>query len=639
MNKSVLFSILVCGSIFIGCNKEQEPNPDPNITNGKIELVDGAIIINNNPDVSVTGMNKLLDRSEGKSLKSSIKATDKSDFRAHDYRFKLVAEMGTMNITNEGVDYKVQATHVKISDDGYAFVAYNNRGTGNVGGIVVYKYTVTDGTMETVKVDVKAIQSIEMRKAQINSIDFDGNKLYLAGASEETKFGYQDDGNVAFFMVMELDANKKFKPETPFIKQLTSFQATSIRKYGNRIYITTGDGTEGTEGGLYIYDANNYLPLTPILGMEHVRSVDVDDSGVYLFQANHARVTQFDLSGNLVKSLYEDTGEAWQRDAKSEILVWKDYLFVAEDESGLRMLDKTGKLIAALDRPGNDPETEVTNSVCMNSDIKKNASGKTVQTDLLLLANGECGVYWYDVITDPNGDDRIVAAEKNSILGGVGSANFITSKGNIVFVADGLAGLKVLYIAEEDEKWDCSNSFSHHTFIKDNGNDHGDPYTRKVGDVFIVGEGENLTVYIYSLPSLPEGFIFVDDNFEFFPNVKTVDLKKAGVIFGPSLEYFDGIKGLLTGGPCLYDKNVNNGTMSDMNAKYRTTIQGGVKFTFPKDELIFDDEGNIMCIVYSGNGAWGYGNPQGPSGATGTGANNNGQIIVLNGVSFCELIK
>jgi hypothetical protein len=130
-----------------------------------------------------------------------------------------------------------------------------------------------------------------------------------------------------------------------------------------------------------------------------------------------------------------------------------------------------------------------------------------------------------------------------------------------------------------------------------------------------------------------------DGDFEFNPNAKTIDLKNAGVIFGPSLEYFNGIDGLLTGGPALNDKNVNNGAMKDMNKQYRTNILGGVKFTFPKSDIenLLDDEGNIMLIVYSGNGCWGYGNPQGPSGQTGTGANNNGQIINLKGVSFCEL--
>ena len=136
-----------------------------------------------------------------------------------------------------------------------------------------------------------------------------------------------------------------------------------------------------------------------------------------------------------------------QKDAKSEILAWDKYLFVSENESGLRMLFKEdGEINASLDRPGEDPDNHVTNSVTMNSDRKKNYRGNDVESNLLLLANGTKGIYWYDVVQDADEIDKIIPCRNNSILAGTGSANFIASKGNIVFVADGLGGLKVLYI-------------------------------------------------------------------------------------------------------------------------------------------------------------------------------------------------
>jgi len=146
-----------------------------------------------------------------------------------------------------------------------------------------------------------------------------------------------------------------------------------------------------------------------------------------------------------------------------------------------------------------------------------------------------------------------------------------------------------------------------------------------------------LVVYIYSVKKFPDDFIFVGDDFEEQPNVKTIDLKNAGIIFGPSLEYLNGIDGLFTGNPNAdpKEKNVNNGFMSDRNKEYRTIIPGGVKFTFPKDCPALAN-GTALCIVYSDNGAWGYGDPNGPSGSTGTGANNNGQVITLGGITYCE---
>ena len=647
MKRVFVVMLIVCTAIWIAdCNKDKTPKEDDPETILAIDgdLSDGSIIIDDDPDVEITLFDEFLEPDQTEPWiaptgmkKTGVKSTDdNADLRANEYRFKLVAAMSTLLIG----DYEVQATDVKLTDDGYAIVSYNDKGPKHRGGVVVYKYTIQDGTLETVKVDVKKVTGIQLPKAELSAIDFYNGKLYMIGASSEPKFGYdeeEDRFNYAFMLVMDMNADKTFnKKATPKIVKLTSFQGTSIRVRNNRIYVTTGDGTNGTKGGLYILKTD-YSLVKFIEGKKNARSVDVDADNIYLMQAEPARITKFDLDGDNEELIYSTTDESMQPEAKSEILVWGDYVFVAENESGLRMLNKQdGVVNMRLDRPGEDPDRHVTNSVFMNSDVKKNAQGQNVQTNMLMLANGEKGVFWYDIVS-AFGNDWIVASKNNSILGELGlSTNFIESKGNIVFVANGLGGLKVLYIgSSKDDTWNCSNALRYATFLKDNGNDKGKPLTRKVGNVYFMAEGENLVVYIFSGP-IPDDFVY-DDAGAFNPNVKTVDLKNSGVIFGPNLEYFDN-EGLLTGGgnsANLKDKNINNGAMKDMNAQYRTIIPGGVKFTFPKEALPLTEDGKLMCIVYSGNGAWGYGDPNGPSGSTGTGANNNGQIIYLE-VTLCE---
>ena len=635
MKKFFVITLVFCVISFLGCDRD-----DKGKAKKEIPLMEDAIFQDENPDLTITSMNEILEASGTKStIRSSVGDENVSGLKANDYRFKLVADVSTLRVQDaDGITREVQATHVKLSDDGYAFVSYNHQHAPNVGGLVVFKYAIQEGTLQTVKVDVSVVTSIRLPRAQINAIDYDKNTncLYLAGASEEPRLGYQGDENVAFFMVMELDAEKKFKIQEPITyTHLTSFQATSVRKYGSRVFVTTGDGTVGPEGGLYIFNANNYTETPKFIPAQHARSVDVDENGIYMLQANHERVTKFDLNGEFISR--HQANNVLQKDAKSEILVWNDYLFVSENDYGLRMLFKNnGDENVWIDRPGENPHIHVTNSVAMNSDVKKDANGNSSQTNLLLLANGGKGVYWYDVVKDANGADRIVAAEKNSILGD-NSANFIESKGNIVFVADGLGGLKILYIGEEEATYDCSDAFKYHTFLKDNGNDHGNPLSRKVGDVFFEADGENLVVYVYSVNNLPDDFNFDGGNeIGIIPNVKTIDLKNAGIAFGPSLQHFDNL-GLLNGGPALENKSVNNGKMSDYNMEYREIIPGGVKFTFPKDSPALAN-GTQLVVVYSGNGAWSYGNPQGSAGSTGTGANNNGQIITLDSdISFCVL--
>ena len=457
MKRHIVILMLLCVAFWAGCSKDIEEGDGilPEIDHpGIVSLMDGAIIISNHPDVTIDLKNDLLVNVSNKTSMGMVRTS--SDPLANEYRFKLVAEMSTLKV--DGVD--VQATHVKFTDDGYAFVSYNKKNGPRIGGIVVYQYTVIEGdTLEDVEVIVSVVTSLQMTQSQVNALDIHDGKVYIAGSSTDLNLGYNDTYDCAFFMAMELNADKRFKPVDPEgIVFLTSFQATSIRAVNGRVYITTGDGTLGTSGGLHIYDASDYTPvISPILDKEHARSMDVDPSYIYLMQAEPARITRFDLYGRGENMIYRGENEAMQKNAKSEMLAWGNYLFVAQNESGLRMLSKeSGSVNASLDRPGEDPEDDVTNSVSMNDGYKKSVTGERVQTNMLLLANGGQGLYWYDVMKDQDGKDKIVSVENNSILGGGGpSTNYVESRGNIVFVADGLGGLKVLYFevipAEIDE--------------------------------------------------------------------------------------------------------------------------------------------------------------------------------------------
>ena len=632
MKKCFLILTVLCGACLMSCKKDKNDIDDNRI----VSIMDGSIIFKTHPKVKITPKNEWVESNftgtfpalqESGIFKSSLKMGAKasleydenSELRADHYYFKLVAEMETMTI--DGVE--VQATHVKLSNDGYAFVTYNEQYEGVRGGIVVYKYTVKEGTIEDATVDVKVVQSMEMPKAELSAVDYYNGKLYVTGASIEPKFGFKgDDGNRAFFMVVPLNSDKTFKEEEPEkIVHLTSFQGTSIRALNNRIYVTCGDGKGEFPGGLYVYNANTYEKIT-FIEAECARSVDVDAQNVYLMQAEDARVNKYDLDGKFVKELHNVQGEATQKWAKSEILAWDKYLFVAENESGLRMLNKTGGVNDDIVFPADwDKELHVSNGVFMNSDPKKTLFDKVVNTDLLFVANGEKGIYWYEIMKNSQNKDVMVPSISNSVLGGNGySSNFIASKGNVVFVANGLGGLKVLYMgATKDPNWDCSHAFSASTYLRSQGS--GDT---KVGDIEFQAEGENLCVYIKGIGN-------------------GTQLKDIGCLLATTWDEIVAT-GVVdpTSGAKPEDWKISPSIMKDFNAQYRTTLStkpAAVKFTFPKEYLDkFKEIENLICIIYGSDG-WAYGIPTSPSGGTGGGQVNNSMYFFLGAIEYCVPIK
>ncbi|MDR2038158.1 MAG: DUF4114 domain-containing protein [Bacteroidales bacterium] len=445
--------IILLGTWISGCNKDNDDSGKKD--DATFILKNGSIIVNNDPDMKFVSANEFPEGMSTESdfssdrKRSSLKSDPESEtdgLRGFDYRLKLVGKAATLVVNGK----TTQATHVKITDDAqYAFVSYNTAKGLYGGGVVVYKITLSMAqSLDDIKADVSAVSIVEMPNADISAVDYFQGKLFITGSTIDPEFGYKGDDNPAFYAVMELDAAYKFKNQDPLtITQLTSFDGTSIRVSNDRVYITTGDGTEGTNGGLYIFSATDNSLIKFIENKDHARSVDATGTHVFLMQAEPARVTMYDPDGNNETQIYRMDTEAQQKYAKSEILAWNGYLFAAENESGVRMLDENGAVIDRLSCPGQeDLEKHVTNSVAMNSDKKKNLQGSEVSSDMLLVANGEKGICWYDIMK-VEGKDRIVLCNNNNVLAEEGiSANFIASKGNIVFVANGEGGLKVLYI-------------------------------------------------------------------------------------------------------------------------------------------------------------------------------------------------
>ena len=489
MKKLILYSLAICLALITGCKRDPREEEPP-----KAQLFGGTIVIDNNDSQVIptqTGdRHPIIDKiasNFGLKVEPSLRRADLEPI--NDYRF--LHTHTDVTLTVDGV--RTQASHIKIAEasdnNGWVFAAFNNQHALNVGGVRLYRYSLTGNQTTPVSFSRHAtlrFPNVSGVQFQANAIDYHNKKLYIAGAVQEPGvFGFTDEKTPALFIVVPLDADMEFSEDiTPV--QLGSYQATSIRYYNGKIYVTSGDnkrdGISQTRGGLFVFDANNLDATPAFYELDDARSVDVNPTGVYVMQSTpNAIVHRFNHDGSYDRKIYEGVDDM-QKDAKSDVFVWNNYLFLAQNQAGMEMVNRNnGELVFGLLAPnsefpacpaGNTDDLDcwfeiedVTNSMNVNSDPKKAffTNGKVgtedIRSDLLLVANGRQGLFWYEVRGDGAGSHVIVSSSARRIFRGDGSTNHVESRENIVFVACGLHGVKVLYIEFED--CDCEPDICH----------------------------------------------------------------------------------------------------------------------------------------------------------------------------------
>lgn len=406
-----------------------------------------------NSDISpaYSGKNNLLFNTNQNSLNSRVKATNKTmqvqrittnlksgsetprvDLNKN-YVFKLVAEVAPPVYNGD----TIQATHVKIIDH-FAFVTYNTKGNKYLGGIEVFD--VTD--IRNPKILWTAIQN----NVDISSIDYHNNKIYLVGATN-TEVVSNNLKHNSMLEVMSLDINKQYI-KTDTILDLSSYTGTDVKVTENAIYATSG-----APGFLKIYDLN--YKLLDSIPETDARSIDSNSTNIYLFNGHPGVVSVFDKTTYSLINTFS-TGGANQAEAKSKMSVSDKYILTALNEGGVKVLNLDGTTKQIIPKPvteeGHADENFVSNAVSLNN-------------DLVLIANGEAGLYVGGMISSRN--DSI------SIIGTIqfddhASSNFVESKDSIIFVATGLGGLKILTVGIDEgvppviiETKVCSTLYDH----------------------------------------------------------------------------------------------------------------------------------------------------------------------------------
>jgi len=304
----------------------------------------------------------------------------------------------------------LKASHVFI-EEGLAFVSYNTEGPQFMGGFEVYDVSQADAP--------ELIYQVLVENTDYSSIFYQDGKIYVAGAVANPEELGLDSG-----ALLEIFPYPLSEENSSTVVDVASFVATDVKVNGDKIYVTSGSA-----GGLQIFDKNTLEELKSI-EMEDARSVAFNESHFVVMQGAPARIQVYETATTTFQQTFT-AGGAEIAESKSIVHLTENKVFVPAGREGLKTLDlATGDLLQQLelpDLPDIAPELIVSNGVSVNG-------------DKVFIANGAAGLFVGSHQTDDTGINLLGSVNFSA------SANFVQSKDDVIFVATGTGGLKILEI-------------------------------------------------------------------------------------------------------------------------------------------------------------------------------------------------
>jgi hypothetical protein len=307
----------------------------------------------------------------------------------------------------------LQATDVRIIDD-HVFVSYATIGDSYLGGVEIFNVSDTEHP--------ELISQLLFTDTDVFSLDVNGNKVYLAAAREN--FEYYNLQSPAIVESVEytdfqLTTNTKHA-------DLPGFVGKSVLSHGLNIYTTSADN-----GGLSVLYASN-LETVGFSSFEESRDVEIYNNAIYLLNGEPGNLVEIEPD-NLIIQHQTALDGARTPDSKSTFEIHDNKLFVSLGEEGVKIMNLDNEeIIESLSRPEIPEDANP-------SDYVSNAL--SVDGDYIFIANGAAGLY----LAHYTPEDGL------SLIGSVGfqsSTNYVQAKDNIIFVATGNGGLKILEMVE-----------------------------------------------------------------------------------------------------------------------------------------------------------------------------------------------
>lgn len=262
------------------------------------------------------------------------------------------------------------------------------------------------------------------------------------------------DGLLFLAMAIDVDNSDVSEPANLVVVSVSDGKFTSDFKFVSVPGFVATDVTatsqftamvSGSNGNLTLFDRN--LNKIREVAVEDLRSVATGDDRLAVLSGIGAAIIYNPSTLTEVRkiSLAPDVPQA-----KRTIAIEEGHLYIAEGKNGAGIYRlNTGQQVSKLPIPINPENVE-------QGDIVTNAV--SVDDELLFMANGAAGIS----ISDVDEEDEV---EDYGVLDLDGSSNFVRFEEKFVFVATGAGGLQILKIEkkdddddedeDEDEKPDC----------------------------------------------------------------------------------------------------------------------------------------------------------------------------------------
>jgi outer membrane protein assembly factor BamB len=330
--------------------------------------------------------------------------------------FSLTLEAEIQPPTVNGT--KLQATSVAL-DGNFAYVTYAVAGSAALGGVDIIQ--VKGGKNASIR------SSVTFTDTDVNAVSYFNNAIYLAEATNNPSF----DPLTAVAEMIPCSGNK-LSLSGSLRRPVASFVATGALASNGTFYLTTGN-----TGFLYRLNAST-LAVLDSAALSDARGVAVDASRIAVVQGTPGRLAVFDRTTGARSTTHTFEG-ASIAESKSTVRVLGGKAIIAAGDGGVKIMNlATGSVVGSLPQlnvPGLSAAVTVTNAVDASSEY-------------LYISNGEGGVSVARAsrnLSDDSGNAAITLTSLGRLqFGSLQSVNHVAFDGEILLIASGLGGVKVV---------------------------------------------------------------------------------------------------------------------------------------------------------------------------------------------------